>query len=99
MVLKIMCTDAPINRTNIIRADKKMFYFSENEVSDIRARNRFCLVNMKWLLFFQMDWSNAHGWCARKRMRLVSLKTLSQIKAVNNELSRRSFGIKFLISN
>lgn len=36
-----------------------------------------------------MDWSNGRDWCAQKGMRLASLKTYKQMKAVSNELNGR----------
>jgi hypothetical protein len=52
----------------------------------------FDLVIEVRVLSFKMDWSKARDWCAQKRMRLASLKTLNQMKAVSNELNRRNIG-------
>lgn len=42
------------------------------------------------LFYFQMGWKDSRDWCWKKGMQLASLKTLSEIEAVAEELEKRT---------
>lgn len=72
-------------------AQNKAFHYTQTKVS--KNKSDSCVItNFAAFFICKANWNGVRDYCQRKYMQMASLKTLSQLEAVTNELKSRGFG-------